>query len=106
MEPTEELESTAPFRGVRGPVAYRDLERIARALEAASEGDFRARAQVEDDGALGRIASAANRLIALNGGLAREMTRVARRIGVDGVLQERASPAALPGSYGDVLSSL
>ncbi|MFL5309005.1 MAG: HAMP domain-containing protein, partial [Myxococcales bacterium] len=85
---------------------FRDLERIARALEIASEGDFRARAQVDGGGVLGRIASSANRLIMRNANLAREMSRITRRVGVEGLLHERTSPALLPGSYGEVLSSL
>ena len=106
MESTEELDSMLALRDVRGSGAYRDLERIARALEVASEGDFRARAQVDDAGVLGRIAAAANRLIARNATLAREMSRITRRVGIEGALHERASPSLLPGGYGDGLSAL
>ena len=65
-----------------------------------------ARAEVDDAGALRRIAEAANHLIARNAHLAREMSRITRRVGLDGLFSERASPSALPGSYGEVLSSL
>ena len=107
MESSEDLNSMLAVRDARASSGtYRDLERIARALELAAEGDFRARAQVDEDGILGRIASAANRLIARNSNLAREMCRITRRVSIEGVLHERAAPALLPGSYGDVLWSL
>jgi len=106
LEHIEHVEPVAVPRGSRPGSVLRDAERIARALEAAAAGDFRARADVYGDGPLGRIASAANRVIDGNARLAREITRISRRISVDGRFTERAAPSLLPGAWGDALSSL
>jgi CheY-like chemotaxis protein len=99
LETLEEVEPVVASRAGRGAPAARDAERIARVLEAAAEGDFRVRFQVDGESALGRIAAAANRLVARNARLAREMTRISRRINIDGRLSERTSPSLLPGAF-------
>src|SRR6266404_8642185 len=85
--------------------AAADVERIARALEAAAGGDFRAHARLEPGHPFARLASAADRLIARNVRLARELTRVCRRVAVEGRLSERAQASLLPGRYRDALSA-
>src|SRR6266404_53357 len=85
--------------------AAADVERIARALEAAANGDFGAHVRLEPGHPFARIASAADHLIARNLRLARELTRVCRRVAIDGRLSERANPSLLPGRYRDALSA-
>ena len=83
-----------------------DIDRIVRALEAAAEGDFRARPRLDPAHPLARIASAAERLISRNTRLARELHRVCRRVGVEGRLSERADASLLPGQYADALGAV
>ncbi|HWE26195.1 MAG TPA: HAMP domain-containing protein, partial [Myxococcales bacterium] len=88
------------------PTAPTEAERIAHALEAAAEGDFRARLPVDQHAPLRRLAAAANAVIAQNAHLAREISRLSRRIATDGVLSERAVPSVFSGAYADVLSAI
>src|SRR6185295_72788 len=83
-----------------------DLDRLARVLEAAAEGDFRARTRLDPQHPLGRVAAAADRLINHNAQLAREMNRVCRRVSTEGRLSERAHIGALPADFGEVLCGL
>ena len=83
-----------------------DVDRIARALEAAAEGDFRARTRVDRESPLSRIATAADRLIARNAQISREFNRVCRRVAVDGRLSERAHASILRGQYAAALFAL
>jgi len=102
----EHSEETSSAPAQRPPSrAWADVERIARALEAAADGDFRAYAPLEPGHPFARVASAADRLIARNVRLARELTRVCRRVAVEGRLSERAHASLLPGRYRDALSA-
>src|SRR6266850_1011624 len=83
-----------------------EIDRIAGALEAAAEGDFRARTRVDPESPLSRIATAADRLIARNAQIDREFNRVCRRVAVEGRLSERAHPSILRGQYAASLSAL
>ena len=103
MEPIEAADSTG--LSARLGNVHQQLERIAKALEAAAEGDFRPRLHTDGADPIGRVAGAAGRLIGRNAELAREMERVARRVAEEGHLSERAQPALFPGAYGDSLSS-
>jgi len=82
------------------------VERIARALDAAANGDFRAHAHLDADHPFAPISEAADRLIASNLRLSRELTRVCRRVAVEGRLSDRAHAALLPGRYGEALAML
>jgi len=86
-----------------GALISSDIERIARALEAAADGDFRPRARLDPASPLSVIATAADRLIASNAQAAREFARVCRRVGGGGRLSERARASILPGQYADSL---
>ena len=83
-----------------------EIDRIAGALEAAAEGDFRARTRVDPESPLSRIATAADRLIARNAQIDREFNRVCRHVAVEGRLSERAHPSILRGQYAASLSAL
>jgi HAMP domain-containing protein len=91
---------------LRQGLVYRELERIAEALEAAGEGDFRAQLRSDGIGPLARVAAAASRVIGRNAQLAREIGRVSRRVAGEGRLSDRAQTGLLPGAYGDALSGL
>ncbi|MFL5364616.1 MAG: HAMP domain-containing protein, partial [Myxococcales bacterium] len=87
----------------RGEI-HPEIERIALALEAAADGELRAR--LPTAGILAPIAIAANRLISQNARFMREITRVSRRVSSDGRLSERAHVSVVSGAYEEALSGL
>src|SRR5437764_3279698 len=93
--------STARARSISA-----DIARIATVLESASEGDFRARVRLDPGHPLAPIAAAAERLIATNASLVRELNRVFRRVAAEGRLSDRANPSLVPGQYAEALSAL
>jgi signal transduction histidine kinase/HAMP domain-containing protein/CheY-like chemotaxis protein len=84
---------------------HADIERIARALEAAVEGDLRGHARLDVQHPLARVGAAAEQSIARSRQFAHEIARVCRRVAIDGRLSERANPSILPGDYGEALSA-
>ena len=105
MEQVHELAPTDGKPPVRVRSVRRDLDRIARALQAAADGDFSARVRLPPSSPLWRIAAAADGLIARNAQISREFNRVCRRIAVDGQLSERAHVSNLGGQYASSLSA-
>jgi methyl-accepting chemotaxis protein len=101
----EHFDAPAPT-GERRRSLQDDLDRLARLLESAADGDLRHRARLDPQHPLGRIGAAADRLIGQNAQLARELNRVCRRVATDGRLSERAHRGALSGELGDALTSL
>ena len=104
----EAANSRAPglTKSTRARFARDDIARITQALEAAADGDFSVRARLQPRRPLSPIATAADRLIARNGRLARELARVCRRVTEGGRLSERANHTLLPGQFGEALSGL
>ena len=100
----EQVHELAPTE-VRARSVRRDLDRIARTLEAAADGDFSARVRLHPSSPLWRIAAAADGLIARNAQISREFNRVCRRVAVDGQLSERAHVSNLGGQYASSLST-
>jgi len=67
------------------------LRPLFDALLAAKEGDFSVRLPVKKNGVLSQISQAFNDVIALNEGMAAEIVRVARTVGREGRMTERAT---------------
>ena len=84
-------------------LSERDLQALLRALQSARDGDFSVRLPGRRAGLTGEIADAFNKLVAQQGQLARELTRVSRTIGREGRMTERA---ALPRRGGDWTASV
>ena len=105
MERIEAAEPPSSRASGRGSL-HRDYERLARCLENAAEGDFRGRIRLPGGHPFERIAVAANQLLAQNAQLARELSRVARRVAVQGHLSDRAQSSLLPGSFGESLAAV
>ena len=105
MEQVHELAPTDGKPPVRVRSVRRDLDRIARALQAAADGDFSARVRLPPSSPLWRIAAAADGLIARNAQISQEFNRVCRRVAVDGQLSERAHVSNLGGQYASSLSA-
>jgi HAMP domain-containing protein/signal transduction histidine kinase/CheY-like chemotaxis protein len=73
------------------------LEEVLRALTAARDGDFTVRITARRRDLVGDVQSRVNELVEHNARMAKELERVARVIGREGRMGERA---ALPGVYG------
>jgi HAMP domain-containing protein/signal transduction histidine kinase/CheY-like chemotaxis protein len=79
------------------------LEEIVRALAAACEGDFSVRLPARRRDVVGELQGRVNELVGQNRRMAKELARVARVIGRDGRMTERA---VLPGLYGEWADSI
>src|SRR5438128_1969890 len=88
-----------------GPAGADDaaLEEIVRALAAACDGDFSVRLPARRRDVIGDVQARVNELIEQNARMSKELARVARVIGRDGRMTERA---ALPGVYGEWADSI
>src|SRR4051794_12343714 len=80
-----------------GAADQRALEAILGALTAACEGDFGVRLSARRGDVVGDVQQRVNELIEMNARMAKEMQRLARVVGREGRMTERAT---LPGVYG------
>ncbi|MDQ4024914.1 MAG: methyl-accepting chemotaxis protein, partial [Actinomycetota bacterium] len=78
-------------------VDARALEELVEALDAARRGDFSVRLSKRRKGVMGEVAASYNELVETNQGMTKELVRIARIIGREGQMTERAS---LPGAAG------
>ena len=84
----------------------RALRQLEQALVKAARGDFRGRLPAKTDDALGRVEAAYNELAARNAALEAELVRVARIIGREGRMTERASLNGAEGAWGSAIGSV
>jgi signal transduction histidine kinase/HAMP domain-containing protein/ActR/RegA family two-component response regulator len=84
------------------------LRALRDALWAARQGDFAVRLPIDggDEGLLGEVALAFNALCEQNEALGRELHRVARTVGAEGRLTDRASIGPVGGSWATAIDSL
>jgi HAMP domain-containing protein/signal transduction histidine kinase/CheY-like chemotaxis protein len=75
------------------------LKPLLEALQAAKAGDFSVRLPESKSGVLSQIAKSFNEAISLNENMAREVVRVARTVGREGRMTERASLKGAQGSW-------
>src|SRR5947208_4927009 len=85
------------------PTIEESLEEVVRALAAACEGDFSVRLPARRRDVVGELQGRVNELVGQNRRMAKELARVARVIGRDGRMTERA---VLPGLYGEWAASI
>src|SRR4051794_41677408 len=85
------------------PTIEESLEEVVRALAAACEGDFSVRLPARRRDVVGELQGRVNELVGQNRRMAKELARVARVIGRDGRMTERA---VLPGVYGEWADSI
>jgi HAMP domain-containing protein/signal transduction histidine kinase/CheY-like chemotaxis protein len=85
------------------PTIEESLEEVVRALAAACEGDFSVRLPARRRDVVGELQGRVNDLVGQNRRMAKELARVARVIGRDGRMTERA---VLPGLYGEWAESI
>ena len=103
---TEGVAAAPAANGGRRGMSARDeraLEQILEALTAARDGDFTARLPARRRDVVGDLQSRVNELVDRNARMAQELARIARVIGREGRMTERA---ALPGLYGTWAESI
>ncbi len=96
---------------LRGPDGGRalpegDLTELLGALRAARDGDFSVRLQPDGDGIRTEIATALNDLLERNDQMSGELVRVAKIIGGEGRMTERASLPDADGAWAASVDSL
>ena len=84
----------------------RDLAALEQALRKAAAGDFKVRLPARDDDAIGRVQAAYNELAARNAALEGELVRIARIIGREGRMTERASLDGVDGGWRTAIGSI
>ncbi|MCW2990737.1 MAG: hypothetical protein JWM73_1331, partial [Solirubrobacterales bacterium] len=80
-----------------GAADERALEAVLAALSAARDGDFSVRLSARRRDVVGEVQAGVNDLIEMNARMAKELQRLARVVGREGRMTERAT---LPGLYG------
>src|SRR4051812_14140328 len=75
------------------------LRRLLQALDAAADGDFSRRLPARRKGLLGELESSFNRLAERSQGQTTELARVARQVGREGRMTERARTEGNKGDY-------
>ncbi|MDX6727515.1 MAG: hypothetical protein QOK49_2320, partial [Baekduia sp.] len=75
------------------------LRRLLQALDAAADGDFSRRLPARRKGLMGELETAFNRLTEHSQAQTAELSRVARQIGREGRMTERARADGLKGDY-------
>ena len=95
-------------RGVNGNRAYseRQLRNLLMALEAFRKGDISVKLAKERDDIYGQLADSYNQAVAMVGGMAVEVSRVARAGGEEGKLTERAKVEGVSGSWKNIVDTL
>jgi HAMP domain-containing protein/signal transduction histidine kinase/CheY-like chemotaxis protein len=82
------------------------LERLERALHAASRGDFSVRLPARRKNAIGRLESAYNELASRNAALEAELVRIGQIIGREGRMTERARLHDANGAWSTAIGSV
>src|SRR5579863_9366381 len=102
--------ATPPANGRRASNGVRNqdraLKQLEQALSKAAGGDFKVRLPAKTDDPLGRVEAAYNELAARNAALEAELVRVARIIGREGRITERASLDTAEGGWGTAIGSV
>jgi HAMP domain-containing protein/signal transduction histidine kinase/CheY-like chemotaxis protein len=88
-----------------GPAEEKALEDVLAALTAARDGDFGVRLKARRRDVIGDVEVRTNELLELNARMAKELARVARVIGRDGRMTERAALPGVYGSWGDTIDA-
>jgi HAMP domain-containing protein len=94
--------------GAERPGGYseRQLRTLLMALEAFRKGDISVKLTKERDDIYGQLADSYNQVVAMVGGMAVEVSRVARAGGEEGRLTERAKVEGVSGSWKNIVDTL
>ncbi len=101
--PRTRTSPSTPRLNVRPEASFSESQLIPllEALQAAKAGDFSVRLPDQKDGVLSQIYSAFNDVISLNEDEAQEIVRVARLVGREGRMTERAALDGASGSWSE-----
>ncbi len=88
--PSERTSAASRVNG-RGGLTDAEIASLLRAMDAAAGGDFSVRMRPAGSGAAQELAAAFNALVESNAQMAREISRVRRVVGRDGLITERAA---------------
>ena len=83
-----------------------DTTSLLTALTSLRKGDFSVRLPLDWTGVAGKVADTFNEVIELNERMAEELARISRVVGKEGKINERASVAAVTGSWKSSLDSV
>jgi HAMP domain-containing protein/signal transduction histidine kinase/CheY-like chemotaxis protein len=83
-----------------------DSTSLLTALTSLRKGDFSVRLPLDWTGVAGKVADTFNEVIELNERMAEELARISRVVGKEGKINERASVAAVTGSWKSSLDSV
>ena len=97
---------SARQNGSRSNLAEIDLRAVLAALTAFNRGDFTARLPEHWTGLAGKIADTFNNVIAKNDRMTRELDRIARVVGKEGRITQRASLGDVSNSWAHSLGSV
>jgi methyl-accepting chemotaxis protein len=84
----------------------RQLTRLLIALEAFRKGDITVKLNKEQDDLYGQLFDSYNQVVTMVGGMAVEVSRVARVAGEEGKLTERARAEGAEGSWKNIVDTL
>ena len=88
------------------PPTYDEYQGLLVALRALRDGDFAARLPAVEAGPMFELATAFNEVAHLNDSMAREVVRMSRVVGREGLMTERASLRGAKGNWGNQLESI
>ncbi|WP_044246334.1 HAMP domain-containing protein [Chondromyces apiculatus] len=83
-----------------------DRRQLLAALVALKRGDFSVRLPIDLEGVDGKIADAFNDVVDLNEKMAKELDRLARMVGKEGKIAERAWIGEVSGAWADTVASV
>src|SRR3712207_5913516 len=83
-----------------------EAKHVLKALRAFRKGDFSVRLPLDLSGIDGEIAEAFNDIVELNGGLTRELDRVAKAVGKEGRIGERGTLPGAAGCWSECIDSV
>ena len=83
-----------------------EVDHLIEVLKAIKQGDFQARVEYSKNGILNRVGELVNDIVTLNEHMSSELVRVAKVVGQEGRMHERASVGAARGSWAAGMTSV
>ena len=84
----------------------KEVDDLIEVLKAIKQGDFQARVEYSKNGILNRVGELVNDIVQLNEHMSGELVRVAKVVGQDGRMHERASVGAARGAWAEGMTSV
>ncbi len=98
-------EPPSPSSFVPTHFSKNELKQLLHVMKAVRQGDFSVRC-TPTDGIVGEIGEVMNDLIEMNEGIANEFTHIAKVVGQEGKMTERASIGRVKGAWGTIIESV